>query len=72
MTLTMTSDYEETEMKAALEGSYNGIGGTVSAEYLEILQNSEIQLVTIGGDANLALGYLRTGQLGEFFKENAL
>ena len=71
MTLTMTSDYEETEMKAALEGSYNGIGGSVSAEYLEILQNSEIQLVTIGGDANLALGYLRTGQLGEFFKENA-
>ena len=71
MTLTMTSDYSETEMKAALEGSYNGIGGSVSAEHLEILQNSEIQLVTIGGDANLALGYLRTGQLDEFFKNDA-
>ncbi len=71
MTLTMTSNFSEAKMKAALDGSYNGIGGNVSAEHLEILQNSEIQLVTIGGDASLALGYLRTGQLDEFFKEDA-
>ena len=71
MTLTMTSTYTETEMKAALDGSYNGIGGTMSAEHLQILQNSEIQLVTIGGDAQQALDYLRTGHLGEFFKYDA-
>ena len=71
MTLTMTSTYTETEMKAALEGSYNGIGGSVSGGHLEILQNSEIQLVTIGGDAQQALDYLRTGELGEFFKYDA-
>lgn len=71
MTLTMTSTYVETEMKAALEASYLNIGGTVSAEHLEVLNNSEINLVTIGGDANQALAYLRTGNLGEFFKEDA-
>ncbi len=71
MTLTMTSNFSETEMKAALEGSYSGIGGSVSANHLQILQNSDIKLVTIGGDANQALSYLRTGELGEFFKEDA-
>ena len=71
MTLTMTSTYTETEMKAALEASYLNIGGSVSSEHLEVLSNSEINLVTIGGDANQALAYLRTGNLGEFFKEDA-
>jgi len=71
MTLTMTSSYSETEMKAALYGSYNGIGGSVSAEHLAILQNSEIQVVTIGGDAELALSLIRSGQLGEFFTNDS-
>lgn len=71
MMLTMTSTYNETEMKAALEASYNGISGSVSAEHLEILENSEIELVTIGGEQSSALGFLRTGELGEFFKDDA-
>lgn len=71
MTLTMTSTYNETEMKAALEGSYNNIGGTVSAEHLQILEESDIQLVTIGGDAQQALDFLREGNLGVFFQKDA-
>ena len=71
MMLTMTSTYEETEMKAALEASYNNLSGSVSAEHLEILENSEIELVTIGGEQSSALGFLRTGELGEFFKDDA-
>ncbi len=71
MMLTMTSTYNETEMKAALEASYNGIGGNVSAEHLAILQSSQIKLVTIGGEQTAALNYLKTGQLGEFFKDDA-
>jgi hypothetical protein len=71
MTLTMTSGYEEEQMKAALQASYNGIGGQISAEHLEILQNSEIQIVTIGGDANLALSMIKSGQLGDFFTSDS-
>ena len=71
MTLTMTSTFSETEMKAALSASYGAIEGEISAEHLETLQNSTIKLVTIGGDAQIALDFLRTGQLGEFFKNNA-
>lgn len=71
MTLTMTSTFSETEMKAALSASYGAIEGEISAEHLETLQNSTIKLVTIGGDAQTALDFLRTGQLGEFFKNDA-
>ena len=71
MTLTMTSSYEATEMSAALEASYAAIEGSISAEHKKILENSSIRLVTIGGDAQTALNFLRTGQLGEFFKKDA-
>ena len=71
MTLTMTSTYDATKMSAALEASYAAIEGNMSAEHKNILANSSIRLVTIGGDAQTALNFLRTGQLGEFFKKDA-
>ena len=71
MTLTMTSSYDATKMSAALEASYAAIEGSMSAEHKNILANSSIRLVTIGGDAQTALNFLRTGQLGEFFKKDA-
>jgi len=71
MTLTMTSTYSATEMGAALEASYQSIGsGQLNADYKEILANSDIQLVAIGGPDTTALNYLRTGNLGEFFKDS--
>ena len=71
MTLTMTSTYEEEKMKGALQASYNNIGGQISAEHLDILQKSEIQVVAIGGDADLALSLIKSGQLGDFFASNS-
>lgn len=71
MTLTMTSTHDETTMKAALEASYKGIDGHIEIEHLNVLSESSIRLVTIGGDAQSALNFLRTGQLGEFFRHNA-
>jgi hypothetical protein len=71
MLLTMTSSFDETKMKAALNASYSGISGNVSAEHLETLEESEIQLVTIGGNAEDALALLRSGQLGDFFQSDA-
>lgn len=71
MVLTMTSSVESSRMKAALQASYAGIGGSVSAEHLEVLAQSTIKLVTVGGDAQSALDFLRSGNLGEFFREDA-
>jgi len=71
MTLTMTSTYQEEQMKGALQASYNLMGGQLTAEHLEILQNSEIQVVAIGGDANLALSLIKSGQLGDFFSSDS-
>jgi hypothetical protein len=71
MMLTMTSSMEASRMEAALAASYAGIGGTVEAQHLEVLQNSKIELVTIGGPEDAALGYLKTGNLGEFFNTRA-
>jgi hypothetical protein len=71
MVLTMTSSMEASRMKAALSASYAGMSGSVAAEHLEVLQPSEIKLVTVGGDAQAALDFLRSGNLGEFFKDDA-
>lgn len=71
MLLTMTSSFDETSMKAALSASYNGIEGEVSAEHLEVLEESEIEVVTIGGNASDAQALLVSGSLGDFFKSDA-
>jgi hypothetical protein len=71
MVLTMTSSLEASRMKAALQASYAGISGSVGVEHLEVLEESTIKLVTVGGDAQAALDFLRTGNLGEFFKDDA-
>lgn len=75
MMLTITSSSSVTEIQAALSASYssagNGGSGSVDAASLSLLQQSSIQLVTIGGDQSAALSYLRTGQLSQFFAEDA-
>lgn len=71
MVLTMTSTMEASRMKAALAASYAGMSGSVAAEHLEVLEQSTIKLVTVGGDAQVALDFLRSGNLGDFFAEDA-
>jgi hypothetical protein len=71
MMLTMTSSYTETEMKAALDATNGSFDVGMTAEHLSILSESDIKLVTIGGEAAAALGYLRTGEIKEFFKNDA-
>jgi len=71
LVLTMTSSLEEEKMRAALSATYYNINGTVSTEHLETLTQSEISLVTVGGDAQAALDLIRSGLLGEYFKDDA-
>ena len=70
LVMTMTSTYSETEMKAALQASYDGIvdvSGEVSTEQKEILQNSTINIVAVGGEEGNARDLIRTGDLGAYF-----
>jgi len=70
LVMTMTSTYSETEMKAALQASYDGIvdvSGEVSTEQLEILRNSTINIVAVGGEEGNARDLIRTGDLGAYF-----
>ncbi len=71
MMLTMTSTYSETDMKAALDATAGSFEGNIDLEHLNILNQSDIKLVTIGGDASAALGFLETGELKQFFKNDA-
>lgn len=71
MMLTMTSSYSEKDMKAALRAKYAGVSADASFDYNEVIQNSEVQLVTVGGDQSHALEVLRTGELKEFFNSDA-
>lgn len=67
MTLTMTSEYSEQEMSAALDASYKCVSGNLDAYYAQILQESTIELVTLGGPEEAALALLRSGNLRDFF-----
>lgn len=75
MMLTITSSSSETDIRAALSASYDGVSGggsgSIDASSLNLLQNASIQLVTLGGDQAAALGFLRSGTLSEFFAEDA-
>ncbi len=70
LVMTMTSTYSETEMKAALQASYDGIvdvNASISTEQREVLENSTINIVAVGGEASGVLDLIRTGTLGDYF-----
>lgn len=75
MTLTMTSSHSIEEMKAALDASYETVGangeGSIATEHLQVLNESSIRVVTVGGDADNALALLRSGSLRDFFAYDA-
>lgn len=71
LTVTMTSEHSAAEMKAALQASSAFVGVNLAAQHKEVLDESEIKVVAIGGHAQAAIDLIRTGRLGEFFKEDA-
>lgn len=69
---TFTSSALESEIKATLNAVYNGgqFGGELSAEQQSILENAQISVVAVGGDAEYALGLIRTNDLSEYFRSD--
>ncbi len=75
MIMTMTSTYSSSEMRAALEASYNqGLGGgTIDAEYETLLQseNTSFNIVAVGGEAQHAMDAITSGNLHDYFNSDA-
>jgi hypothetical protein len=71
MMFTMTSTKSVDSMRFALEASYKsiGMGGSVSIDgsLLDILEESEYTVVTIGGSASTAQSMLASGNLADYF-----
>lgn len=75
MTFTMTSTASESEIRAALQASYNTIAGGASAslstKHKSILAESTIVLNTLGGAAEDALAVIRSGDWSAYFTNEA-
>jgi hypothetical protein len=75
MMFSFTSSSSLAKIQATLSalydgGSYGG-GAELETELQQVLQEAKIQVVTVGGDAEQALGLIRSNDLGAFFTEDA-
>jgi hypothetical protein len=67
---SMTTTSSSSLLQVAVGASYNGLASVdanIRAQVQSILQNSEVRVATIGGDANAVLALLRSGQLKDYF-----
>ncbi len=75
MTFTLTSTASESEIRAALQASYNtiagGASGSLSTKHKSILSESSIALTTLGGNAADALSVIRSGDWSAYFTNEA-
>ncbi|HSK20713.1 MAG TPA: thiol-activated cytolysin family protein [Longimicrobiales bacterium] len=71
LTYSLTSTHSEHRIKAAISASYNGVAGGASgyteAELLETLDQQNVRVATIGGDAQNVLNLIATGNLKAYF-----
>jgi hypothetical protein len=68
-TMSSTEVTSSQQLRAAVDavkGRYEG-SGTVDAEHLSVIGQSEISMVSRGGDQDLALAAIRSGDLSRFF-----
>lgn len=75
MTFALTSTASESDIRAALQASYNSIAGgasvSLSAQHKSILSESSVVLTTLGGDAADALAVIRSGDWSAYFGNEA-
>ena len=75
MIFSLTSTASEEEIRATLNVAYNSIGGgasaNLSAQQRSILEQSEIRVTSLGGDADATLAVIRSGDWSQYFTDNA-
>jgi hypothetical protein len=72
---TLTSTASEQEITAAINAAYSKLGTSVDVEldarHKEILQESRIQVTSLGGDAQATLDVIRSGDWRRYFTDSA-
>jgi hypothetical protein len=72
---SLTSKASEEAITATLNGGYeklqNNIGGEYTDAEKQLLQESKVNFVAVGGDQQAALSIIRTGSLKDYFKTDA-
>ncbi len=73
MMFSFTSTSTEAKIQATLNAMYNSgeFGGELDTELQSVLDNAEISVVTVGGDAEHALSLIRENNLASFFTKDA-
>lgn len=73
MMFSFTSTSTEAKINATLSAMYNGgeFGGELETDLQSVLDNAEISVVTVGGDADHALSLIRENNLAAFFTNDA-
>jgi hypothetical protein len=74
MMFTLTSTASEEEIRAAISAAYSGIfdvSTELTEDQREILQESRIQVTSLGGDADASLGMIQSGNWAEYFTDSA-
>ena len=75
LVFSLSSQADEAKINATLnvvlESGGTGGGANLTAEQRALLENSQIKVVTVGGDASHALALIRSGNLAEFFSTDA-
>jgi hypothetical protein len=59
-------------LNASFEGLKNNVGATLTGEQIQMLQESKVNFVAVGGEQQSALSIIRTGDLQEYFKKDAV
>jgi hypothetical protein len=70
---SFTSTASLVDINATLEAMYNSgeFGGSLSAHLQQVLNEAQIEVVTVGGDANQALALIRNNDLDAYFAQDA-
>jgi hypothetical protein len=72
---SLTSTASEQEIRSTISATYEAIAGGVSAtlkaNHREILSRSRISVTSYGGPAEATLALIRSGDLGQYFTQNA-
>lgn len=73
MMFSFTSTSTEAKIQSTINAMYNGgeFGGELDTELQTVLDNAEISVVTVGGDAEHALNLIRENNLAAFFTKDA-
>lgn len=75
MMVSMTSTASASDIRATMQAAYDGIGGSVEGfldvKQKKILEESELRVTSLGGDAEATLAVIRSGNWAAYFTDNA-